>query len=164
MTADGGTDEAATLDALRHVEHEVATLMRRARRAVAERARLVHPDLQGIGYLLLVQVEQEGPVRGSTLCETLQLDKAAVSRSLHHLIDLGLVERHPDPDDGRAVLVSVSAEGRRRVRAVDRQRRDVLARRFEGWDAADLQGVAQVLHRYNGTFEEERAVSPARGA
>lgn len=153
-----------TLDALRRVEHEVATLMRRARRAVADRARLVHPDLQPVGYLVLVQVEEDGPVRGTTVCETLQLDKGAVSRALQHLIDLGLVDRTPDPDDGRATLVSVSAEGRRRVRAVDAERRALLALRFDGWDEQDLDGVAEALHRYNSTFEVVAPVTGAQGA
>lgn len=152
-----------TLDALRRVEHEVATLMRRARRAVADRARLVHPDLQPVGYLVLVQVDEDGPVRGSAVCETLQLDKGAVSRTLQHLIELGLVDRTPDPDDGRATLVSVSAEGRRRVRGVDAERREMLARRFDGWDERDLEGVADALHRYNGSFESEPEV-PLTGA
>lgn len=155
MTPTATAADATTLEALRRVEHEIATLMRRARRAVAERARSVHPALQAVGYIVLVQVDDDGPVRGSALCETLHLDKGAVSRTLHHLIELGLVDRTPDPDDGRATLVSVSEEGRRRLRAVDADRRETLARRFAGWCARDLQDVAVVLHRYNGTFEPD---------
>lgn len=150
---------AGTVDALRHVEHEVAVLLRRARRAVAERARRVHPDLQPVGYLVLTQVEADGPVRGSEIGESLMIDKGAVSRSLQHLIELGLLEREPDPDDGRAVLFSVSAEGRRIVRAVDDERRAMLGERFAGWCEQDLVDVATALHRYNATFDADRAAT-----
>jgi DNA-binding MarR family transcriptional regulator len=146
----------SSLDALRHVEHEVAVLLRRTRRALAERARLVHPDLQAVGYLVLVQIDADGPVRGSGLCEALHLDKGAVSRSVQHLIELGLVDRTPDPDDGRATLLSVSAEGRRRARAVDEARRGMLEQRFADWSREELHEVAETLHRYNATVEPEQ--------
>jgi DNA-binding MarR family transcriptional regulator len=151
---------AATVDALRHVEHEVAVLLRRARRAVAERARRVHPDLQPVGYLVLTQVEADGPVRGSEICEVLQLDKGAVSRSLQHLTELDLLDREPDPADGRAVLFSVSADGRALLRAVDDERRAMLGERFADWCEDDLADVAQALHRYNATFDTDPAERP----
>lgn len=141
------------LGALRLVELEVGVLLRRARRAVVERAHSVHPDLQPVGYLVLAQVEADGPVRGSSLCGVLELDKAAVSRSVQHLVELGLVEGAPDPEDGRATLLSASAEGRRRIRAVDVDRRAALGERFAGWQEDDLLSVADSLHRYNATFE-----------
>lgn len=142
-----------SLDALRCVEHEVGVLLRRTRRALTERARLVHPDLQAVGYLVLVQIEADGPVRGSGLCDVLHLDKGAVSRSVQHLLELGLVDRTPDPDDGRATLLSVSEEGRRRARAVDEARRAALQERFVDWSCQDLRGVADALRRYNATVE-----------
>ena len=39
------------------------------------------------------------------------MDKGAVSRQVQHLVDLGLVDRQPDPDDGRATLLAASADG-----------------------------------------------------
>jgi DNA-binding MarR family transcriptional regulator len=35
---------------------------------------------------------------------------------LHRLEDAGLVERHPDPDDGRAVRIRLTATGEERAR------------------------------------------------
>lgn len=151
---DSGTQPGA-LGALRLVELEVGVLLRRARRAVVERAQSVHPDLQPVGYLVLAQVEADGPVRGSSLCGVLELDKAAVSRSVQHLLELGLVDRTPDPEDGRATLLSASDEGRRRIRDVDVDRRTALGERFAGWQEGDLMAVADSLHRYNATFDVE---------
>lgn len=150
MTATGAA--TARVDSLRTVEHEVGVLLRRVRRVLGERARAVHPDLQAGGYLVLSQVVECGPVRSSTVGVDLNLDKGAISRTVQHLIELGLVVREPDPDDGRATLLSTSEEGLRRVRAVDVERRALLDERFSGWSDDDLGGLAETLVRYNATL------------
>ncbi|MEH3034332.1 MAG: MarR family transcriptional regulator [Aeromicrobium erythreum] len=139
--------------ALSAVEDEIGRLMRRARRAVAERAALVHPDMHPASYLMLTLIADQGPIRGGEVGCQLQIDKAAVSRYAQHLLDLGLVERMPDPDDGRASLLSVSPEGRRRVDAIDDSRRATLDERLSGWSDTDLADLAEVLGRYNATLD-----------
>ena len=49
-------------------------------------------------------------MRASAIAEQFDIDKGAISRQVQHLVDLGLVDRVTDPDDGRAMLVSVSDE------------------------------------------------------
>ena len=86
------------------LEGEFGVLLHRLRRVVADRARAVHPDLTGASYLLLGHLLEHGPMRSSCLVETFGVDKGAVSRQVRQLLDLGLVERRPDPEDGRAQL------------------------------------------------------------
>ena len=146
--------------AMRTIEHEIGVLMRRVRRVVGERAREVHPDLLPAGYLVLAQVQEDGRTRASDLGCTLQLDKGAVSRTVQHLLDLGLLDRTPDPDDGRATLLSVSDLGRRRFLAVDDQRRRALDDRFASWSSDDLRSVSATLRRYNASFEPDAGQAP----
>ena len=47
------------------------------------------------------------------------MDKGAVSRQVQHLTELGLIERTPDPADGRAALLAVTDDARRRSRILD---------------------------------------------
>lgn len=144
--------ESERLDTLRRLELEVGVMIRRVRRVVALRARDVHPELQASSYLMLTHVRDNGPVRAAALCTVFDLDKAAVSRQLQHLVDLGLVERTPDPDDGRATLVSISDDGRRRLADVADQRRKLLVERLGGWSADELAGFVDMLSRYNATL------------
>ena len=84
-------------------------LIRRIRRVIGERARAVHEDLQPASYLMLAWLASDGPGAGRRRwSRTFDIDKGAVSRQVQHLVDLGLVERTPDPDDGRATLVAAS--------------------------------------------------------
>lgn len=136
-------------DALRQVEQEVGVLIRRVRRVIGERARAVHPDLQSASYLMLGYVLNEGPLRASALCTVFDLDKGAVSRQVQHLVDLGLVDRTPDPDDGRATLITASDEGSRRFHDVADHRRKWFDERLGEWTADEIGSFATTLARYN---------------
>lgn len=136
-------------DALRDLEVEVGVLIRRVRRVIGERARAVHPELLPSSYLMLSYVRDHGPLRASAMCAVFEIDKGAVSRQVQHLIDLGLVDRAPDPEDGRATLLSASEEGVRRLEVVAEERRELLAERLEDWPVEELQEFAASLRRYN---------------
>lgn len=136
-------------ESLRHLEREVGVLVRRIRRVVCERARAVHEDLQPASYLMLSWLADEGPVRASLMVEKFNIDKGAVSRQLQHLDDLGLVERTPDPADGRAMLVVASDDARRRLADVAEHRRKWLDEQLGDWTSDDLETFAATLEKYN---------------
>lgn len=140
-------------EALRAVEDEIGVLVRRLKRAIAERAHAIHRDLQGTSYLLLGWLSENGPVRASAIVEVFGMDKGALSRQLQHLEELGLVERTPDPADGRATLVSASAEAVRRLTQVDDERRICLDERLGDWTVAELEEFARQLGHYNRSLD-----------
>jgi DNA-binding MarR family transcriptional regulator len=113
----------------------------------------VHADLQPSSYLMLAYLAETGPMRSSTIAETFDVDKGAVSRQVQHLTDLGLAERAPDPDDGRASLVSASEDAVRRLADVSEHRRKVLDERLGGWSDEDLMEFVRILGRYNASLE-----------
>jgi DNA-binding MarR family transcriptional regulator len=140
-------------EALGHIEQEVGVLFRRVRRVLGERARAVHEDLQPASYLMLMSLAETGPQRSSVLSEHFAVDKGAISRQVQHLVDLGLLDREADPLDGRAVLVSASADAVHRMEAIAHDRRTWLDERLDGWTEDDLRGFAAVLARYNAALE-----------
>lgn len=142
----------ARAETVRLLEHEVGVLVRRVRRVIHERARAVHPDLQPASYLLLAHLAETGPLRSSAVVESLGIDKGAVSRQVQHLVDLDLVARTPDPDDGRATLLSVTDGARRRLADVARQRRRLLDERLGEWSEDELTELVSALARYNATL------------
>jgi DNA-binding MarR family transcriptional regulator len=65
----------------------------------------------------------------------------------------GLVTRRRDPDDGRAVLIALTAEGERALRE---RRTQLLARRramFELLTPSERRAAAKVLARLTSAFE-----------
>ncbi|HET7195027.1 MAG TPA: MarR family transcriptional regulator [Nocardioides sp.] len=139
-------------ETVRALEHEVGVLIRRVRRAIGERARAVHPDLQPMSYLILAHLAETGPMRSSALAETFGADKGAVSRQVQHLSNLGLLDKAPDPQDGRATLLSPSDDASRRLDEVRQQRRRRLDERLGDWSDEDLEALVTALGRYNRTL------------
>lgn len=141
-------------DALRELESEVGVLIRRVRRVIGVRARAVHPELLPSSYLMLGYVRDHGPVRASAVGQVLDMDKGAISRQVQHLIDLGLLDRTPDPEDGRATLLTASADAVRRLEQVADDRRALLLERLGEWSPEEMRDFAASLHRYNAALSE----------
>ena len=139
-----GDDEA--FDAL---EQELATLLRRARAMSAEMGRDVHPDLDPEAYGLLAGIHDHSRARASELAGHFGLGKATVSRQLKVLADLGLVEREPDPGDGRAHVLVITEEGRRRMETTRLARRRRWHAVLGRWPVDDIRLLADMLARFN---------------
>lgn len=148
------TAGAARTDLLTGLEQEVGVMIRRIRRIIGERARAVHPDLQSSSYLMLSWLDQHGPLRASAMAEAFDIDKGAISRQVQHLVDLGLVERAPDPADGRATLISTSADALARLAAVNDERRRWLDDRLRDWTDDELAEMVTLLGRYNAALDD----------
>ena len=143
------TMEAERDEAIRDLEHEIGKLLRRVRRGLAERAALVDPSLNATAYPLLIPLNEFGPHRAADLADLFALDKGAVSRVVHQLLELGLIERTPDPNDGRASILQVSARGREKLASLADQRREEFGARLAGWDADNIRDLAQGLAQFN---------------
>lgn len=144
---------ASRSESLRLLEHEIGVMIRRIKRVIGVRARAVHADLQPASYLMLAHLAESGPLRASAIAETFDVDKGAISRQVQHLVDLGLVVRTPDPEDGRASLVSATEDAVRRLADVAAQRREWLDERLGGWSEEELTAFVADLGRYNSALE-----------
>ena len=140
-------------ETVRQLEREVGVLIRRVRRVIHERARSVHADLQPASYLLLAHLAESGPARSSSVAETFGIDKGAISRQVQNLVDLALVERLPDPADGRATLLAVTDDARVRLGEVTRHRRQHLDERLGEWSDDELTELVTSLARYNEALD-----------
>jgi DNA-binding MarR family transcriptional regulator len=65
------------------------------------------------------------PVRMGVLAERLDMVPRSATSLIDALAAAGLVRREPDPDDRRAVAVTLTPDGRRTLAAVRRVRRQV---------------------------------------
>jgi DNA-binding MarR family transcriptional regulator len=80
---------------------------------------------------VLGRVDREGPQSVSDLAQAERIRPQSMAQTVGDLEADGLVERRPDPSDGRRALVELTEEGRRAL-AADRRRR-------EGWLASAIE-------------------------
>ena len=145
------------------LEREVGLLLRRSRAISARLAGELHPDLDGAAYGLLALLQDAGPLRASDLVARLGLDKSTVSRQIASLVALGLVDRTADPQDGRAQVLTPSAEGASRLARIREARRARWEADLAGWPAEDVATLAGLLGRFNrlGEAREPLEAQPA---
>jgi DNA-binding MarR family transcriptional regulator len=130
-------------------------------------ARLLHlikthlPDVMPSGvdwaaFGVLAQLTKCGATRQTDLAELSLLDPSTVSRHVGQLVRQGLVERRPDPQDGRAVRLVASERGRAIVEEIVRQRNQAFLIALQGWQAEDLHTLTTLLTRFNDDLETFR--------
>ena len=129
--------------------HLRTAIVRTARR-LRQEAAAETSGLTPTSVAALATIERHGPLTPSELAEIERVKRPTVTRTLGCLEREGLVERMPDPADGRSALVSVNAAGRERLRRLRRRKNAYLARRIRQLPAADvatLERAAAILDR-----------------
>jgi DNA-binding MarR family transcriptional regulator len=109
----------------------VGRLARRLRQQSAE------DDLTLSQASVLATLERHGPLAMSEVAAHERISKPSATGIVGRLVDKGLVERAPDPDDARSSIVTITPEGLRMLNRRRRQRTEYLARRIEALDAGD---------------------------
>ncbi|WP_418606876.1 MarR family winged helix-turn-helix transcriptional regulator [Georgenia sp. SUBG003] len=149
-----GPEARARALASERVLEQLTSLVRRSRGLSAYVA-------QACG-LQAAQVELLGALRRAEECRVASLathqlvDPSVVSRQIATLEKRGLVARRPDPDDGRASLVSLTDAGREKVAEVRRLHLEAVTESMRDWpvervsrlagDLADLGAAAAVVY------------------
>jgi DNA-binding MarR family transcriptional regulator len=130
-------------------------IVRTSRRLRQEAAGAVG-ELTPTSAAALVTVERRGPLTPSELAEIERVKRPTATRTLRVLSEAGLVERAPDPEDGRSALVSITAAGRERLRRMRRRKNAYLARRMRDLPAADVETLERAAEILEGILEEPR--------
>lgn len=137
---------------------EIAALASQLRIAVARTARTLRREAgEGITPTLmcaLATIEHHGPMTVGALAEHEHVTKPTVTRTVHALVEQGLVIRTTDAGDGRVGWLALSGEGRRLLHRVRRRKDEYLARRLRGLSPdriEALQRAAEVLTEIEGS-------------
>ena len=130
----------ASVDSLMQALLSVGRLMRQR----------THGETVDGSFWLLKNLAASGPQRVTDLAVCAGLDASTVSRHVAQLHSAGLIERAPDPADGRAQRVKLSAAGMDRFEAVLSTRRSLLEKCLESWDPAELD---RLLTRFAADVE-----------
>jgi DNA-binding MarR family transcriptional regulator len=87
----------------------------------------------------LTRLNRGGPATSSALAKLEQISPQSMGATLAALESRGLVERHPDPEDGRRVVLSVTGAGRQVLQDKRNARTQQLAKALSaGFTPAEL--------------------------
>ncbi|KTR76333.1 transcriptional regulator [Microbacterium oxydans] len=145
-TADDADTPEARAEAVRALEAEFGELITHFRRVITENANRVSPGLLPGAYKIFTTIARCEQVTVSALSERMLMDKGQVSRTVRELEDLGLIERTPDPADGRSSLLELTPLGTERLSAARLPQEGMLLRTLQEWSLADIGNLTRLLH------------------
>jgi DNA-binding MarR family transcriptional regulator len=108
-------------------------LLRRRLRQVPVDGALSFPETAALGRL-----DRGGPAASADLARKEQISPQSMGATLSELETRGLVKRQPDPTDGRRILLSISATGRKELNRRRNARVEQLAAGLADFTEAEL--------------------------
>src|SRR5919197_5454038 len=124
--------------------HLRLTIVRTARRLRQEAGSELSPSMTAA----LSTVERHGPMTPSELAARERIQRPTATRVIARLAEEGLVERTPDPNDGRSSLVAATPAARALLAELRTRKTAFLAERLERLDPderAVLDRAADIL-------------------
>lgn len=107
------------------------------------------------GLLMALSHERDTPM--ARLGELLDLAAPAISNLVDRAVQARLIERVPDPDDGRAWMIRLTKAGLAKQKEAIAGARELNARLCEGFTDAELEIVARWLEAVRTKFGKEHS-------
>jgi DNA-binding MarR family transcriptional regulator len=98
-----------------------------------------------------------GDIRMHELAARLLIDPSTATRTVAPLVDLGLIDRLPDPDNRRYVILRCTAVGRRTARRIARERTQLMEDVLAPMSPDRRVLLADLLEEYLDLIDEYRA-------
>lgn len=132
------------------------------RNAIVRTSRALRQEAAGESGLsptqtaVLASISRSGPLTPSELADLERVKRPTMTRTLGCLEREGLIERAPDPADGRSSLVAVNDAGRERLARLRRRKSAYLARRLRKLDPEEVETLARAAALLERMREDER--------
>lgn len=102
--------------------------------------------------------------RLTELAHRLLVSAPVASRAIVSLESDGMVERHADPEDGRASLISITDQGRAKLSESEGNAVDRFADALSKWSPADAEQAISILQELNVHLIDVTEGSESSGA
>jgi DNA-binding MarR family transcriptional regulator len=99
------------------------------------------------GLAVLHETRRLGTVRPSDLAAQMRLDLSTISRHLRSLEQQGMLQRSADPDDARALRISITARGAEVLTRLMNHRAAMIRDAIAHWPESDRGALRQLLRR-----------------
>ncbi|KUP21833.1 MarR family transcriptional regulator [Paenibacillus sp. DMB5] len=107
-------------------------------------------SLQPAAFHLIRWLYSYGPASAAVLAESTAMDRSSVSRLIKQLEALGYVRRESSPEDGRAILLSLTGHGQEKIVEALEEKGAVFYERIAGWKDERLYEFVEMLKQFNG--------------
>ena len=131
------------------VLHKAAQTVEAHARAHVEKLGLCLSDFAVLEVLL-----HKGPLPVNTVGRKVLLTSGSITTAVDRLAKQGLVNRRPDPDDGRVSLVELTAEGRRFIEKGFAEHAQAMEAAAKPLNQAERRQLLRLLRKWGRGAEE----------
>ena len=117
-------------------------------------------DLNGLQYHVLTVISERsalGPVTVGDVVRTLQAGATHITMETGRRA--GLVEKHPNPEDRRSVLLSLSKKGSTALASLTPARQEINDTIFDGFSKDDFENFQKLMLKMVGTTSNAMVVA-----
>lgn len=118
--------------------------------------------VNGIQYHILAVISEKapkGPVTVGDVAKTLQAGSTHITMETGKLFKQGLIEKNPNPEDRRSILLSLSDKGTALLASVMLSRQEINDTIFSGYSKKDFESFQILIKKMVGTTS--RAITVA---
>lgn len=108
-------------------------------------------------FRLLVVLYTSGPMKLTSVADTLAVNPSTTTRMVDRLVNAGLVSREANPQSRRELVVDLTDTGRNQVREVTRRRRAMIRQIVRRMSETSRRGLVRAL----SSFAEAGGEPPA---
>ena len=145
------TSDTSLIDTASHLRNAVVRTSRALRQEAAGES-----GLSPTQTAVLASISRSGPLTPSELAEIERVKRPTMTRTLACLERQELIERTPDPADGRSSLVAVNDAGRERLSRLRRRKSAYLARRLRKLEPDEVETLARAAALLERMREDEQ--------
>ncbi|UVJ40488.1 MarR family winged helix-turn-helix transcriptional regulator [Arthrobacter sp. CJ23] len=132
--------------------HQIFDLQRTLRCAVSAHLSKV-PDI-GLALQGVMRFIGDGESRAGQVAARLGVTAPVLSRHIAELEELGLVDRRPDPADGRAQLLVLTGTGAAKLREFEERRSERVRNYLSDWSEEDALEATRVLQKLTASLQD----------
>ncbi|WP_120004336.1 MarR family winged helix-turn-helix transcriptional regulator [Nesterenkonia muleiensis] len=139
---------------VKELQQELHRLFLRRRHNAIQLAKTIDPEIEPAAYSILFTLQREGAQRMTHISKHLGVGKPTLSRQLTTLAERGFITKRADPADGRALVISLTEQGKSRLEAAQAQRSERYLHMLEPWTEEEIIGLSGLLAKMNQTYAE----------
>ncbi|RKT09394.1 MarR family transcriptional regulator [Streptomyces sp. 1114.5] len=134
----------------RDIADALGLLLRRSTRArlYGRLTEGLEEAVDDLTYPVISGLARTGPASAADLGREIGLDRTTVTRRADRLEQAGLLQRRPDPADGRATLLTLTDAGHAVIAATRRQLAAAIEDSLATWPRSDAETFARLLRRF----------------
>ncbi|WP_150463049.1 MarR family winged helix-turn-helix transcriptional regulator [Nesterenkonia ebinurensis] len=139
---------------VKELQQELHRLFLRRRHNAIQLARTIDPEIEPAAYSILFTLQREGAQRMTDISKHLGVGKPTLSRQLTTLAERGFITKKADPADGRALVISLTEQGKSRLDAAQKQRSERYLHMLEVWSEEEIMTLSGLVAKLNQTYAE----------